>query len=631
MQSSIVKHLGRILRLINIWFNASMTGRLFNRITKTLGRAFPESLPGRFFTPEKHQFFRESLFYKIVILPITICRFSAKFFGPVFEKLEKNSSFLWFTTHWHSISIRTYGFVLLFFSLGYSLMRCLLSLPNLYEWVLLSTATLLALWMIVINRSIKSLFKGSRILTAVGGLFCDIKKDVDSKLFFKDPEFFLSKHLITCFLGIFLGVAAACIPLKIFFLIICGLLFVGFTLRHTVFGVYCVILGSPFLPTMALLAASLVCALSFFLQIIIGKKTALRPVPLGGFIAFFMFTMSFATLFSFTFAKSLQILLIYLAFVLFYFVTYQTLDTKKKWKGAIISLLFAAAIVAFIGIYQNFSGVAGAASWVDQDMFDQIKTRVYSTFDNPNVLGEFLVLMVPLSLAVIWRSRTDGQKFIYIAVFLALGACMIFTWSRGAWLGVLLATALFLLIADKRWSLLAVVGVLLLPVILSSNSAIASRILSVGNTQDTSTAYRVSIWQASLTMIRDFWLSGIGLGSDAFSMIYPRYALAGANFALHSHNLFLQIMVEAGIAGIITFVVMILAFVRRLFSGFVYHKRKTFSGAIMLALATGILGFLFQGLTDNVWYNYKMVLVFWIVLALAGSPATQDFDGGEHT
>ncbi|MBQ2696874.1 MAG: O-antigen ligase family protein [Clostridia bacterium] len=629
MQSSIIKRIGRLLRLINIWFNASVIGRFFNRVSKTLATAFSTSLLGRFFTPKEHHFFKESLFYKLLSLPITLCKLTAKKCGKFAKTLDESSSVIWFFNYWHSISIRTYGFILLFFSVSYSIMRCLLSFPSLYEWIGLSGLALVSLLMIAINRSVKSLFKGSRILTAIGSLFCEIKKDVDSKLFLKDPEFFFSKQLTTSSLGVLLGVAAACIPFKIFLLIIGGLFFVGFTLRYPVFGVYCVILASPIMPTMALLGACLVCVLSFFLQIATGKKANLRPVPLGGFIAFFMLTMCLATLLSFTFAKSLQILLIYIVFSLFYFVAYQTLDTKKKWKGAIISLVLVAAFVALVGIYQNFAGVSGAASWVDQEMFSQIKTRVYSTFDNPNVLGEFLVMMVPLALAVLWKSRTDGQKFIYTAIFLALGACMIFTWSRGAWLGVLLATALFLLIADKRWSLLAVVGVLLLPVILSSNSAIVSRIVSVGNTQDTSTAYRVSIWQASITMIRDFWLSGIGLGSEAFSMIYPRYALAGANFALHSHNLFLQIMVEAGIAGIIAFVLMIIAFVRRSFSRFVYQKRNTYAGAIVLALTAGVLGFLFQGLTDNVWYNYKMVLIFWIVLALAGSPSAPDFDGGD--
>ena len=210
---------------------------------------------------------------------------------------------------------------------------------------------------------------------------------------------------------------------------------------------------------------------------------------------------------------------------------------------------------------------------------------------------------------------------IYTFVILCMCACIVFTWSRGAWLGVMFAVALFLLIMDKRWALAGIVALFAIPFVLGSNNAISERILSIGNTEDTSTAYRVSIWQASIKLIRDFWLSGIGLGSEAFSMIYPKYALAGANFALHSHNLFLQICVEMGVIGIITFFALVIALIRQSFSLAIYRKRGGLCATVILAVTCGILGYLLQGLTDNVWYNYKMLLIFWIVVGLVASGA----------
>ena len=38
--------------------------------------------------------------------------------------------------------------------------------------------------------------------------------------------------------------------------------------------------------------------------------------------------------------------------------------------------------------------------------------------------------------------------------------------------------------------------------------------------EDGSTAYRVSIWMSTLSLIKDFWICGIGTGSDAFSLVY---------------------------------------------------------------------------------------------------------------
>ncbi len=629
MQSSILKYFSKLFRKLNIWFNASRFGKTFNRFSAFLAKLFSESFFGQLFRPSEKDFISESLFGKILGLPVYLCRKFYEKTGSFWKALTGSSGFVWFFASWHSISSRNYGILLLAFSVSYGILRCVFSFPSLTQWCLIGGLTLFALALILINRSFRALFKGSAFLSGFGGLFCEIKKDSDSKLFLTDADFPYSRPLTLSLIGICLGILANCMPILLFLLLVFGFLYVCLTLQYPIFGVFTVIMASPILPTMALVGAALLTVIAFFLKLATSEEITVRKVPLGSYIAFFFLALAIGTLFSLTFAKSLKILLIYLAFGLFYYVAFQLLNTKKKWYAALVSFLFVAALVALYGVYQNFAGVSSTASWVDKDMFNQIKVRVYSTFDNPNVLGEFLVLMIPVTVAVLWKARTDGQKFIYTAVFLCLGACMIFTWSRGAWLGVLLAAALYLLISDKRWALLAVVGVLMLPVLLGTDNAITNRILSIGNTKDTSTAYRVSIWQASIHMIRDFWLSGIGIGSEAFTMIYPRYALAGANFALHSHNLFLQILVETGIMGIVSFLALIIAFVRQSFSLPVYQNRKKTTNAICIAICAGVLGFLFQGLTDNVWYNYKMVLIFWIMLAFAGSASAPDFDGGD--
>ena len=100
-------------------------------------------------------------------------------------------------------------------------------------------------------------------------------------------------------------------------------------------------------------------------------------------------------------------------------------------------------------------------------------------------------------------------------------------------------------------------------------------------------------------------------------MVYPVYSLAGADFALHSHNLYLQIWVEMGVIGIGSLLAMTVMFIKQVFSSNVIKRRKTDSKAkIVLALGAGFLGFMFQGLTDYVWYNYKILMIYWIIIAL---------------
>ena len=83
-------------------------------------------------------------------------------------------------------------------------------------------------------------------------------------------------------------------------------------------------------------------------------------------------------------------------------------------------------------------------AWIDEEMFEEAVVRVDSTMENPNVLGEFLLLMIPLSAVFMLKEKfTKLSKYFYVIAFATGCLCMILTQSRGCWLGLILCTALF--------------------------------------------------------------------------------------------------------------------------------------------------------------------------------------------
>ena len=86
---------------------------------------------------------------------------------------------------------------------------------------------------------------------------------------------------------------------------------------------------------------------------------------------------------------------------------------------------------------------------------------------------------------------------------------------------------------------------------------------------------------------------------------------------LHPH--YRALSLPTAIATTFTFLALAVALIRQSFSLAVYKKRGGVSATIVIAATAGILGYLVQGLTDNVWYNYKMLLIFWIVVGLVSS------------
>ena len=147
-------------------------------------------------------------------------------------------------------------------------------------------------------------------------------------------------------------------------------------------------------------------------------------------------------------------------------------------------------------------------------------------------------------------------------------------------------------------------------------ASILNRLTSIGNLNDSSTAYRVSVWVASLRIAKDYWMSVIGIGSEAFSQIYPNYALNGAGFALHSHNFYIQWVVEMGIFGLLTFLAIILTSYKQIT---LVKNRNSIFGVVALAMGGALVGILFQGMVENLWYNFRMVLMFWIYLGILQS------------
>ena len=155
---------------------------------------------------------------------------------------------------------------------------------------------------------------------------------------------------------------------------------------------------------------------------------------------------------------------------------------------------------------------------------------------------------------------------------------------------------------------------------------VIQRFTSIGNLADNSTSYRVSIWMGTLLMLKDYWLSGVGPGVEAFGMVYPSYGYDEI-IAPHSHNLLLQILSDAGICALVLFLLLLFWYLRTLCAGFSRTKDAT-GRLLQIAFLSGTGGFMVQGMTDFSFYNYRVMFLFWACLGLGMAAARwQELDG----
>ncbi|MGE5632713.1 MAG: O-antigen ligase family protein [Caulobacteraceae bacterium] len=421
-----------------------------------------------------------------------------------------------------------------------------------------------------------------------------------------------SLEITAVLIGAVLGILGFIFPLKTLVLAVGGMAGLILVLWKYEIGVYAVVGFIPLAPTSALVGLILLTFISSLLKLYRENNFKFRINPLDVLVILLGTVLIYSSVTSYTVKSSILALLMHIAFIVFYFVLTNTIKTRQQLLSLIALLVMTSSVAALYGLYQYKFGGATSEAWVDTTMFEDIKSRVGSTFDNPNVFGEYLVLIIPVAVAMLWGQKGRFSKLMTMVLAAVMLVCLMVTYSRGAYIGIVLAAGLFAVLRDKRFVVLGIIGLLLLPFILPPS--VINRFASIGNLQDTSSSYRISVWLGSLKIVRDFWPSGIGLGLEPFKLIYPKYSLTAA-YAFHSHNIYLQLLIETGATGFVLFLGMLLVFYKTTLTNF-YKTKDKFLSTFMIAISAGLAGYLVQGLVENIWYNYRVLLSFWVMMAL---------------
>lgn len=417
-------------------------------------------------------------------------------------------------------------------------------------------------------------------------------------------------------------------------------------------GVLTLFFAMPIFPTMLLGAVTAYTVFCTCLKLLRGKRI-LKIEPIDITVMAFAVLLFFGGTVSLS-EQSLKPALLMICFIFGHFLTVGLMTTRAWLVRCSTACVLSATLVSLYGIFMYFTGGGYSSSaWVDSEMFSSIGRRAVGTLENPNMFGEYLILIIPIAVGML-IGRGEGLRripaFFCIGI---MGVCLILTWSRGAWLGLIFAALLFLFMWHRRsvWVVLAGIACIpILPMILPAS--IVSRFTSIGNMTDSSTSYRVYIWRATINMIEDNLTTGIGIGEGAWDRLYPLYSYLGVEAAPHSHNLYLQIWLELGVIGLLVFIVFLFLLYQ---SGLTLFSRLSgdselstpdLSGSLLrqnlsegtditremnrsktqLRLSTaaplcGVFAVLVQGMTDYAWYNYRLYLMFWLVCGLASAYA----------
>ncbi|MBE6660002.1 MAG: hypothetical protein E7605_01180 [Ruminococcaceae bacterium] len=367
-------------------------------------------------------------------------------------------------------------------------------------------------------------------------------------------------------------------------------------------------------PTLSLMMLVALSLFSFIVKLLCGKRVW-RWEPTDGAVLLLILMYLFGGIITRGGRASLHSALMYAALMSIYFMVANLVRSQDGVRRLIHVLIGSCTAVALIGLWQHFFTTVEVA-YLDLSLFADLGGRIYATWENPNMLAEYLVLLMPLVLARLCTKGRVLRGFGYAICLILLGACLIFTWSRGAWLGAVISMFLFLLCLNHKALSYTVVAALpvatLLPLI---PERITRRFLSIGNLSDSSVLYRVNLWQGIKDMLSEHWLTGVGVGESAFCTVYSHYALPGIESAMHAHNLYLQLLCSFGVIGLVIFAVTMLLWLRHALE---YYRFGEWRGSRLVVLGgvMGVFALLIMGLFDDIFYNYRIFFMFWTVMGL---------------
>ena len=346
------------------------------------------------------------------------------------------------------------------------------------------------------------------------------------------------------------------------------------------------------------------------------RETYRLDVKTIGFYPLALFgAMFLGVAFSYTRSQSARFLVYHIAAALCVLVTVSAVHTARDLKRLAAGGSVCVAVSSLYAVMQRAQGLEVNKSYVDLKLNADMPSRVMSFFDNPNAYAEVLMLLLPLTIALVLCSKsTLGKQAAFGAMALGMIALGM-TYGRASWIGFACAMAVMVFLWRPRlmplFFLLCLAAVPFLP------ASIWNRILTITNMEDTSTASRIPLYETALKIIKRSPVAGAGLGTAAVQSFVKRYRLYwGRAPFVHAHNIYLQVWIEAGFLGLVGFVSAMLWNIKRA-AHTVRHCGSSEARTLTCGAAAALCGAMVCGLADYLWNYPRVMCIFWFVFAMA--------------
>lgn len=268
------------------------------------------------------------------------------------------------------------------------------------------------------------------------------------------------------------------------------------------------------------------------------------------------------------------------------------------------------------GVFEYLAGEHGQFGIVQNG---QVIGRIQGSFGHPNQYAGYLAMLLPLAVAVLLTRRAPLLLRWLAATGIALGVpALVWSYSRGALAAVVIGPVIWLIVVRPRIAILA--GLLLaLVVFLLAPGAVRQRFQSTSGGE---VEIRSDIWSAAADIYTEHPILGVGINN--FSVAYAKLPVVPANATQrrllqgdellvppHAQNLYLNVLAEEGLLGLISFLLFAGAAVRRALVG--SRSDDPLTRSICLGIGSGMAALAVHSLLDVGFYGEVAFPLFGLI------------------
>jgi O-antigen ligase len=294
--------------------------------------------------------------------------------------------------------------------------------------------------------------------------------------------------------------------------------------------------------------------------------------------------------------------------IIYFYIFISAARYKRDINLAMYSYLASAVFLSIWGLFQAVT-----------KQYVTIDDRVSGPFESANYLAIYL------APALIFASVRFIQTFLMSGFNPAGRRWNIF--ERRIFIGISVAIIFMALVLQIKKFFNRILLAILLIIVIGGGMAASLNAEKFQNLtrfdEHTSVATRIEIWQVGFQLIKENPLLGIGLGKyqenyDQRAVeILEREPLEKTR--LHSHNVFMETWLNAGLLGLISFVWLIVLAYFQIFK--VKNKEDRFILYAGIAMLTYIV---VHGLIDVTFWKNDLALIFWLIMGVNFSLSKED-------